>query len=65
MRTAVAAAIPEGATVRLPYNGGFDKFKIVTVENGNPTPGKITWRTDTGQSITVPASLRVDIVALP
>lgn len=65
MRTLVAAAIPEQATVRLPHNGGFDKFKILKIENGMPQPGKITWYTDAQKSITVPASLRVDIVALP
>lgn len=65
MRTLVAAAIPEQSVVSLPYNGGSDKFKILKIENGTPTPGKITWHTDAHQSVTVPASLRVDVVALP
>lgn len=65
MRTLVAAAIPEQAIVRLPYKGGFDKFKIIKVENATPTPGKITWSTDTQESVTVSANLRVDVVALP
>lgn len=65
MRTLVAAAISEQTIVRLPYKGGFDKFKILKVENSTPTPGKITWQTDTHESITVSASLRVDVVELP
>ena len=65
MRTLVAAAVPEQAVVRLPYKGGYDKFKILKVENATPTPGKITWQTDNQQSVTVPAGLRVDIVELP
>ena len=65
MKTLVAAAIPEQTIVRLPYNGGFDQFKILKVENGTPISGKITWSTDTQQSVTVSAGLRVDVVELP
>jgi hypothetical protein len=65
MSSLVAAAIKEQTTVRIPYNRGFDKFKILKVENATPIPGKITWHTDTNRSITVSACLRVDIVALP
>lgn len=65
MKTLVAAAIPEQSVVRLPHNGGFDKFKIVKIENSTPITGKITWHTDTQQSVTVQAGLRVDVVSLP
>lgn len=65
MRTLPAAAIQAQTIVRLPHNGGFDKFKILKVENSTPIPGKITWHTDTQQSIIVGGSLRVDVVALP
>ena len=65
MKTLVAAAIPEQTIVRLPYKGGFDKFKIIKIENATPIPGKITWSTDTQQSVTVSAGLRVDVVELP
>ena len=65
MKTLPAAAIHEGTIVRLPHNEGFDEFKIIKVENATPIPGKITWHTDTQQSVTVPAGLRVDVVEMP
>lgn len=65
MRILVAAAVPEGAVVRLPYGNTFDEFKITRIENSTPVAGKITWYTDTLQSMVVPASLRVDVKELP
>lgn len=65
MRVLPAAAIHIQTIVRLPHGGEFDQFKILKVENSTPVPGKITWHTDTQQSIIVPANLRVDVVMLP
>lgn len=56
----VAAAVPEGALVRLDEN---ETILIDVVENGSPRPGKITWIDKDGTAICLPANKRMEVIS--
>lgn len=64
-----AAAVPEGAVVKIPDNtpvgDSFLEIHIDSIENNTPVAGKITWYDKRGLHTVIGAATRVEVISLP